>query len=236
MMDAEQSYFQAAIDDVALGLCRAWNTPFGGPVASDGIRGPIIFNTYQMYLKDSYSRLVRDVERAQRGNYSFGIKLVRGAYMVSERKRSEILSIPDPIHSTLQDTHAAFNSAISFLIDQMSKFPRTVDALRPLAFVVASHNKDSVRLATNLMEKNGIPANDISVGFAQLMGMKDGTTFALARNGYMSYKYIPYGPLDVTIPYLHRRAQENSSMLGTTGEDQKNILTELKIRLGLYRI
>eukprot|EP00842_Homolaphlyctis_polyrhiza_P005199 jgi/Hompol1/5680/HPOL_004627-RA len=240
MMDAEQTYFQPAIDDIVIALCRRWNPRPGAKVdpansASNGLPGPLIFNTYQMYLRDSYARLTADYLASQRFGYSFGVKIVRGAYMVSERERATELGLADPIQPSLEASHASYNSAITFLIEQLAKHPRSTDVVKPLSFVVASHNKDSVRLATRLMAQNGISPRDGSVGFAQLMGMQDGTSFALASNGFRSFKYIPYGPVEVTVPYLHRRAQENSSVLGAVGEDRRNLFTELKIRMGLVR-
>ncbi|KAI8927150.1 FAD-linked oxidoreductase-like protein [Entophlyctis helioformis] len=247
MIDAEQTYFQPAIDDVALGLCRKWNAPVASPVAdaaaANAIRGPLLFNTYQMYLRDALSRLKADTERASRFGYTFGVKIVRGAYMVSERERATELGLADPIQPSLSATHESYNAAIAFLVDQIAKAQSSASvsasssssSVKPIAFVVASHNKESVRVASSLMRQHGISPRDGSVGFAQLMGMQDATTHALAANGYKAYKYIPYGPIEVTVPYLHRRAQENSAVLGALGDDKRNLMTELKIRMGLVR-
>ncbi|KAH9247206.1 hypothetical protein BASA83_000359 [Batrachochytrium salamandrivorans] len=237
MMDAEQTYFQPAIDDVILGLCSKWNPSTLAAASSETpvLGGPLIFNTYQMYLRDAYPRLEADTLRAARLGYSFGVKLVRGAYMVSERERAVRLGLEDPIQPTIADTHANYNRAIAFLIGKMT--PSTSERkVKPVSLVVASHNKNSVRIATGLMNQHGVPSNDGSVAFGQLMGMQDGTGYALASHGFKSYKYIPYGPIEVTVPYLQRRAQENSSVLGGVGEDRRNVLSELKIRLGLLRV
>ncbi|RKO82891.1 FAD-linked oxidoreductase-like protein, partial [Blyttiomyces helicus] len=131
MVDAEQTYFQPAIDDVAAALAIRFNPPF----APKGTRTPppTIYNTYQMYLKDSTERLALDTDRAARSGNRFGVKIVRGAYMESERERAEELGIPSPIHDTREDTHAAYNAAIEFLAGRLAA------GERPLAFVVASH-------------------------------------------------------------------------------------------------
>ncbi|KAL2912652.1 proline dehydrogenase [Polyrhizophydium stewartii] len=248
MVDAEQTYFQPAIDDVALGLCAKFNPRAGEAVASTttpgdasasapgGLRTAVVYNTYQMYLVDAYARLVADTRRAARLGVSFGAKIVRGAYMVSERERAAELGIADPIQPSLEATHASYNRAVTFLVDTMARNKTAEHIVRQLAFVVASHNKDSVKLATGMMAQHGLSAVDGAVGFAQLMGMQDATTYSLAANGFRAYKYIPYGPVQVTVPYLHRRAQENSAVLGAVSEDKRNLLTELKIRMGLVRV
>ncbi|KNC98955.1 proline dehydrogenase [Spizellomyces punctatus DAOM BR117] len=243
LVDAEQTYFQPAIDDVGLNLCKKFNPPHHGPNEA-GRRGPVLYNTYQLYLKDGYERLVLDVERAERNGYSFGVKIVRGAYMHAERERAEELGIPDPIQPTIEATHAAYNKAIDFLVNKISGFQSpdsniTVEGnIRPLSFVVASHNQNSVEHACQQMNQFNVPAGEGSVAFAQLMGMQDGTTFSLASKGYKVFKYIPYGPIGVTIPYLQRRALENSDVLAGGGgivQDRKAILNELKHRLGVGR-
>ncbi|KAJ3033298.1 hypothetical protein HK097_004914, partial [Rhizophlyctis rosea] len=240
MIDAEQTYFQPAIDDIAVTLCRKFNPPLPGRGENQSNRrGPVVYNTYQMYLRDTEGRLREDVERAERGGFAFGVKLVRGAYLQSERERSEELSYPDPIQPTLADTHAAYNRGIEFLAERLSSLKASeqgVDGggdIRPLSFVVASHNRESVERAKGVMDKVGIGRGEGTVSFAQLMGMKDKITFGLAAGGYKAFKYIPYGPIEVTIPYLQRRAQENSAILGggATAEDKSGLIEELKKRL-----
>ncbi|ORY48275.1 FAD-linked oxidoreductase [Rhizoclosmatium globosum] len=213
MVDAEQTYFQRAIDDVALELSRRYNR--NGDV--------VCFNTYQQYLKDGLHRMKLDIERAERAGWTFGCKIVRGAYMVSERERAAEMGYADPINATIADTHASYNAAIDHLL---SKLPQKIE------FVIASHNKGSVAKTVAAMQKSGVPADSKQIAFAQLMGMQDGTSFALAKNGYRCFKYVPYGPIDVTIPYLLRRAQENSSVLGGVGEDKRELVAEIKRRAG----
>ncbi|KAJ3022851.1 hypothetical protein HKX48_005052 [Thoreauomyces humboldtii] len=247
MVDAEQTYFQPAVDDVGLMLCREYNPALNATTLPAGSpRGPVIYNTYQLYLRDAYSRMVRDVERAERGGYALGIKIVRGAYMHAERERAEAIGISDPIHPNLEATHAAYNSAIDFLIEKIStSTPSTVEAsstpgsdahpnTRPLSFVVASHNAGSIAHAKRAMAKHHVAPQEGSVAFAQLMGMQDPTTYALAGTDYKVFKYIPYGPIGVTIPYLQRRALENADVLkgdGGIAKDRAFIIKELTSRI-----
>ncbi|KAI8586691.1 FAD-linked oxidoreductase-like protein [Geranomyces variabilis] len=233
MVDAEQTYFQPAIDDVGLNLCKLFNNPIADGVANDPntVNGPLIYNTYQLYLRDAYPRMVMDVIRAQRNKYAFGVKIVRGAYMHSERERATEIGISDPIQPTISATHAAYNAAIDHLIEKIE--PGRPE--RPLAFVVASHNANSIRHAREEMKKRGIPPTERAVAFAQLMGMQDGTTHGLAAAGHQVFKYIPYGPIAVTIPYLQRRALENADVLSGEGgiaQDRAEIRKELALRFG----
>jgi proline dehydrogenase len=230
MLDAEQSYLQPAIDDLALGLGARFNAPLDGTDAALG-PGPVISNTYQMYLKDALSRLQQDTERAQRAGRSFSVKIVRGAYMETERRLALEQGTSCPVHDTQQDTHASYNAAIHHLLPLAAR-PGVGACTRPLSFVVASHNAHSALLATHLMREHGLPPGHASVGFAQLLGMKDGLSGYLAAGGYSIYKYIPYGPLAVTIPYLQRRAVENSAVLGAgVNEDLGAVWRELALRL-----
>lgn len=226
-----------------------------------------MYNTYQMYLRDAKDRIKVDVERAGRGGYAFGIKVVRGAYMSSERERAVEFGYEDPIHPTIEDTHSAYDGAVTFLAEKVAglRADTTITTtggpdIRPLSFVIASHNRRSVELGMECMERFGVPRGEGSVAFAQLMGMKDKMTFGLAKAGYKAYKvcfccllslaclwnwllisdlfhqqYIPYGPISVTIPYLQRRAQENAGMLsgGAVAEDKNGLVEELKKRLGI---
>jgi hypothetical protein len=225
MMDAEQTYFQPAIDDIVIGLARLYNSK----LASTGAwKEPLVFNTYQMYLVDSLDRLKADVERAAQKGYSFGIKLVRGAYMVSERERAMRLGIKSPIHPNIEETHKAYNQALEFVIERQSKI--TNEHVRGLSLVVASHNHRSIDFTCELMEKYQIPRNAGFVSFGQLLGMQDGVTGHLASSGFKALKYVPYGPVPVVIPYLHRRAQENATMMEAMSSDKTAIKNELRLR------
>ncbi|KAJ1650734.1 proline dehydrogenase [Dispira simplex] len=237
-IDAEQTYFQPAIDHFALELAREFNQLVNP-------RGPLVYNTYQMYLKDGYQRLVSDYTRAHREGFQFGVKLVRGAYMVSERKRASSLGLPDPINNTIEDTHASFNAGIKFLLDSIhyaqtkailhegeeNNGSHSLKRFPGPALFVASHNHESVKYACELMEQYHIPVDSDHVMFGQLMGMQDAVTYSLGNHGYKVYKYIPYGPVNEVMPYLIRRAQENSSVLGGVQSERQNLWTELLTRM-----
>jgi len=210
MVDAEQTYFQPAIDHLVLDLQRKFNRNF-----------PTIFNTYQCYLKDSYDRVATDLIRAKREGYYFAAKIVRGAYMILERKRATNMNYEDPIHPTLQDTHDNYHRVVDLI-------------LRDLHFsnvLVATHNQKSVTFVLDKMEKLNISPSNGGVYFGQLLGMADHLTFNLGRNGYKAYKYVPYGPVHEVLPYLIRRAQENSNVLGGTQQEIVMIKSEIKRRI-----
>ncbi|KAJ3204122.1 hypothetical protein HK099_001259 [Clydaea vesicula] len=223
MIDAEQTYFQHAVDSVALHCSRTINPKNEGGLA-------VVYNTYQLYLKDGLKRLKIDVERAERFGYTFGVKIVRGAYMVSERERAEELKIEDPINENIEKTHKDYNEAIEYLLKKVKFNPN-------ISFVIASHNKTSVETALRLIKELDINLEEKKnhFGFGQLMGMQDGIAFYLGEIGLSVFKYIPYGPVNITIPYLIRRAQENSSLMTNSGavQDRKELLEELKIRFGI---
>jgi len=212
MIDAEQSYFQPAIDHMVLQLQRQYNRDF-----------PVIFNTYQCYLRDIKERIAHDLERSQREGWKFAAKLVRGAYMVQERKRAKETGYDDPIQPTLQHTHDSYHEVASMLLHHPS---------RP-NIMIASHNESSVRYVTSLMSRLGIPRRDGGVFFGQLLGMCDHVSFSLGHCGYAVYKYVPYGPIGDVLPYLVRRAQENSAVLGGAEKERRLIRKELTRRMGI---
>jgi len=212
MIDAEQTYFQPAIDAITMAVSSHCNT---SPSSL------IIYNTYQMYLKDTLPRLLRDVDQAKSEGWNLCAKIVRGAYMQSERERAQTLNLPDPVNPNIETTHKQYNDAIELL------------ASLKIPFIVASHNMDSVEHTIKVLEKNNISKQG-RVGFAQLLGMQDGITHGLVERGYDAFKYIPYGPVGVTMPYLIRRAQENSGMVSGSGveRDRQELWDELKQRCG----
>lgn len=172
-----------------------------------------------MYTKEAQSKLAIDVEQARREGFVFGAKLVRGAYMISERKRAAELGIPSPICDTLQDTHNSYNGGVVFLLNKIHQHsietnqPTSLKTT-PIVFMVASHNRDSVKLTIKEMDRNGVLPRTGVVTFGQLYGMQDQLSYCLGKNGYAIYKYLPYGHIQEVIPYLLRRAQENSAILG----------------------
>lgn len=212
MIDAEQTYFQPIIDNLVLGLQRKYNKDYG-----------LIYQTYQCYLKDTITRLTHDLERAHREGWWFAAKLVRGAYMESERELAHARGIPDPIHDTIEDTHAAYHTAIGLILD----FPRS-------NVLIASHNQDSVEYTVAEMKRRGIDPKTGGVCFAQLLGMSDHLTYTLGHHGYKAYKYVPYGPVNEVMPYLIRRAHENSGIMAGASSDLALIKNEIKRRLNPF--
>ncbi|KAI9330307.1 FAD-linked oxidoreductase-like protein [Obelidium mucronatum] len=235
IIDAEWTYVQPAIDDLALHLSKKFNGCRND--ASQGINNgrPIIFNTYQMYLQDALQRVQWELERAKRGNYNIGVKIVRGAYIVSESERAQKMNYPNPICRSLEDTHKSFNGAIDLCISEIKKHTPepNADTPLPVQFFIASHNKESVLHAWLTLQRLQLNPQSDCVGFGQLMGMQDGTSYGIAANGLKGYKCVPYGPVPVAIPYLVRRAQENSAVLGGVKVDKDNLWDELKTRVGL---
>jgi proline dehydrogenase len=152
MIDAEHTYFQPAIDNITTDLIKKFNREY-----------PVIFSTYQMYLKDSSQRLLIDAERAKKGNYCFAAKLVRGAYMVLESARAVTMKYDNPIHESLNDTHNNYNGAVKMLISSIAAGHR-------VEVMIATHNQHSVELALHAMEENALPPTS-SVYFGQLLGM-----------------------------------------------------------------
>ncbi|KAJ3334180.1 hypothetical protein HDU93_008092 [Gonapodya sp. JEL0774] len=177
-----------------------------------------LFTTVQMYLRDGVARLRDEVERSKRGGYAYGVKVVRGAYMVSERERAGELGIPDPIHATIEDTHRAYDEAVEMVLREYSR-GRT-----DLSLIIATHNSHSIVKAMDLMHDVGLEPGSGVVNFAQLYGMMDIHTLTLAQLGYRAHKYVPYGPVDVCVPYLLRRAQENAAVLGGGGKREMEVI------------
>ena len=218
LVDAEQALFQPAIDNVVLDLQRDYNDP-------SKTSHPIVYNTYQCYLKDSGERLRTDILRATRLNFHFGAKLVRGAYMEGERALAAKLDYRSPIHNTKKDTDASYDDNVRFVLEESKK-----SANRRIELMLASHNQDSILKAISLMEKLHIDRNDPTVCFAQLYGMMDNLTYGLGKQGYRVFKYVPYGEVKLAMPYLIRRAKENSSITSGAARELQMIKSELKRR------
>lgn len=210
MIDAEQTYLQPAIDHLVLNLQRKYNSTES-----------VIFNTFQCYLKDSQSRLLVDLHRAERENFRFACKLVRGAYMVQERKRALDLGLADPIHDSIDATHRNYNALIYLLLQHNTH----------ASFMVASHNEDSVANTVAWMKELGLPPKESGVFFGQLYGMCDQVSYALGQRGYQVYKYVPYGPVEQVVPYLVRRAEENLAMVEKAKDERKLVSREFWTQL-----
>ena len=209
LIDAEETWIQDPIDQMADEMMAKYNK-----------QKAIVFNTYQMYRTSSMGNLHHDYEDALKGEYFLGAKLVRGAYMEKERKRAEKLNYQSPIQEDKAATDKAFNEALEFCIEHIDR----------VNVMCGSHNEFSNELLTQRMAEKNLPADDRRIWFAQLYGMSDNISFNLAKAGYNVVKYVPYGPVKAVMPYLLRRAQENTSVAGQSSRELKLIRTELKRR------
>jgi proline dehydrogenase len=211
LIDAEESWIQEAIDCLANEMMARYNT-----------RKAIVFNTFQMYREVSLRNLRDSHHLATMHNYFLGAKLVRGAYMEKERARAEAMDYPSPIHPTKEATDNAFNQALAFCIDNKQR----------VSVMCGSHNEYSNYYLTVLMEKHSMKNADERVWFAQLYGMSDNISFSLAKAGYRVAKYVPYGPVRAVMPYLLRRASENTSVAGQSSRELMLIRKEISRRKG----
>lgn len=218
LIDAEHQKYQPAIDSLVLELQQKFN-------AKDVTNRPVIFNTYQCYLKDMPERMVTDLKRSERFSFHFAAKVVRGAYMVHERARAKELKIPSPIHDTIEDTHRCYDDSVRILLEHRKKNGPGLELM------IASHNKKSIEKTVQLMNEMELNSTDSTVHFAQLFGMADNLTFPLGLHGYNAFKYLPYGEVQEVLPYLLRRAQENGDMLGNAGSEVDLLTQELKKRM-----
>lgn len=209
LIDAEESWIQQPVDDLADSMMVQFNT---GKV--------VIFNTFQMYRHDRLIFLQQSLEKATRDNYLLGAKIVRGAYMEKERKRAAEKGYPSPIQPDKQSTDKDYNEAIAFCLEHLDR----------LAVFIGTHNEHSCQEAARIMQQKAIAPSNDHVYFSQLYGMSDNITFNLADAGFHVSKYLPYGPVEDVIPYLLRRAQENTSVAGQTGRELSLIEKEMKRR------
>ncbi|HMR44297.1 MAG TPA: proline dehydrogenase family protein, partial [Saprospiraceae bacterium] len=207
--DAEESWIQNAIDDLVNMMMKRYNK-----------EKAVVYNTFQLYRIDRLPYLLRSFDIAQKEGYVLGAKLVRGAYMDKERERAEEKGYPSPIHPTKEATDEAYNSALKFCVDNYEK----------MASCNATHNAQSSLLLARLIKERGIPKDHPHLVFCQLYGMSDNITFNLAAAGYNVAKYVPYGPVREVVPYLIRRAQENSSITGDMSREYGLVLREMKRR------
>jgi len=210
-IDAEETWIQDPIDDLALDMMRKYNK-----------EKTIVFNTAQMYRWDRLAYLQELKTIADNENFFIGMKLVRGAYIEQERDRAKELGYEDPMQKTKENTDRDFNKSLQFCMENISL----------ISFCCASHNEDSSVYLTELMESNNIKKDDKRIYFAQLLGMSDHISMNMAKNDYNVAKYVPYGPVKDVTPYLIRRAEENTSIAGQTSRELSLILKELERRKG----
>jgi len=216
MIYAEWIDIQPAIDHIVLDLQRIYNKE----------DHPLVFQTYQTYLKGMHSSVLQDLQRSRREGWCFGAKVVRGAYMVSEREKAHIRGLPSPVCDTYEATEENFHNVIDAILEHKPGQDKTENEI-----LVASHNQRSVEYTLQRVQDLGRDKSKIH--FGQLLGMADHLTFTLGTSGYKAYKYVPYGPIDEVVPYLIRRTQENSTLLGSPGvqEECRMVARELRRRL-----
>jgi proline dehydrogenase len=209
LIDAEETWIQDPVDALTILMMDVFNK-----------KKPVIYNTMQLYRHDRLQFLKDSFAAAEERNFILGAKLVRGAYMEKERNRASEMNYPSPIQPDKESSDNDYNASIDFCIDHIDK----------ISLIVASHNEYSNLYTTRLLDKNRISHNHPHVHFSQLYGMSDNITFNLAKSGFSVSKYLPFGPIKDVIPYLMRRAQENSSVSGQTGRELGLIKKELQRR------
>lgn len=173
-----------------------------------------------MYRHDRLEFLKREIEQAKNAGFKLGIKLVRGAYMEKERERAKVKGYPSPIQPDKISCDKDFDSALRVMMDNIDH----------MAICAGTHNESSSLLLSEIIEEKGLEKSDDRVYFAQLLGMSDHISFNLAHHGYNVAKYVPYGPVREVMPYLIRRADENTSVAGQTGRELSLIIKERKRR------
>ncbi len=209
MVDAEESWMQDTIDQLVDEMMRAYNQ-----------KAVTVWNTFQLYRKDKLDFLKASFEKAEANGYLLGAKLVRGAYMEKERDRALELGVSSIIQESKEETDIDYNKALTFCIEHYEK----------IASVCASHNTKSNQLQAHIIEKSKIDVKHPHLNFCQLYGMSDNLTFNLAKAGYNVAKYVPYGPLREVVPYLIRRAQENTAVTTDMSRELRFITKEIKRR------
>jgi len=215
MIDAEDSWYQDFIDGIVTEMMEKYN--------KDKV---VIFNTLQMYRKDRLDFLKESLKKAKAGNYFLGIKFVRGAYMEKERKRAAEMGYSSPILPDKAATDAAYDEALRVSIENIER----------MVLFNGSHNENSNELLTKLMASKNLAKNDTRIWFSQLYGMSDHISFNLANQGYNVAKYIPYGPLHNILPYLLRRAEENTAIAGQSGRELMLIRKEIRRRKKIKKV
>jgi len=208
-IDAEETWIQIAIDNLAIEMMQQFNR-----------QKAIVYNTLQLYRKDRLAFLKTSHAHAKQYGYYLGLKLVRGAYMEKERDRATSNKYPDPIHNTKENSDADYNAALDYCVEN----------IKDIAICAGTHNEKSSLHLVQLMEKNSIFTNDKRIYFSQLLGMSDHISYNLAQKGYNVAKYVPYGPVREVLPYLIRRAEENTSVKGQTGRELSLIIKEKQRR------
>jgi proline dehydrogenase len=208
-VDAEDSWYQDYIDKVVESMIFKYNN-----------ESSIVYNTIQLYRHDRLQYMKDLISRCNSNGKKLGLKLVRGAYMEKEREQAVKKNYPDPIQKDKQATDNDFTKAVEFCVEN----------IKTVSLCAGTHNEKSVLHLTSLMKKKAFKNNDSRIWFAQLLGMSDHISFNLSKEGYNVAKYVPYGPIKEVIPYLVRRAEENTSVSGQTGRELSLIKIEVERR------
>jgi len=209
LIDAEETWIQDPVDALTILMMDVFNK-----------KKAVIYNTLQFYRHDRLQFLRDSYDAAIERDFVLGVKLVRGAYMEKERNRAAEMNYPSPIQPDKESSDRDYNAGVEFCVDHLEK----------VSVIVASHNEYSNLYTTQLLDKKGLPHDHPHIHFSQLYGMSDNITFNLAKSGCSVSKYLPFGPIKDVIPYLMRRAQENSSVSGQTGRELILIKKELQRR------
>ena len=211
MVDAEETWIQDTIDELAIDMMRLFNQ-----------KSIIVYNTYQMYRHDKLADMKADHLIAKASGFILGVKMVRGAYMEKERKRAEEMGYASPIQPDKAASDRDYDASLHYCMEHIDD----------IAFVCGTHNENSCRILARLLDEYKIAHNHPHVYFAQLLGMSDNLSFNLSDAGYNVAKYVPYGPIKAVMPYLFRRAQENTSIAGQTSRELGLIIKEKQRRKG----
>jgi proline dehydrogenase len=208
-IDAEETWIQPAIDAMAEAMMERFNK-----------ERVIVYNTVQMYRVDRLQFLKNQVALAQSKGYKSGYKIVRGAYLEKERERAKNMGYPSPLQVVKSDSDRDYNEALTFCLEHIQN----------VAICAGTHNEASTRLLIDKMSEQGIPSSHPHVFFSQLYGMSDHLSFNLAKAGYQVAKYLPYGPVETVMPYLFRRAEENTAIAGQMGREFRMVCEEMARR------
>ena len=210
LIDAEESWMQDAADDLVLDMMRKYNK-----------EKCIVFNTAQTYRWDRFDYVKNTHAIGLKENFHVGFKVVRGAYMEKERARAEEKGYPSPICATKAETDATFNKTVTYMVENLEN---------KMALFAGTHNEESSYMLMDLLNKNNIAHNDKRVWFGQLYGMSDNISYNLSNSHFNVAKYLPFGPVYDVVPYLIRRANENTSVAGQTNRELDLLDKEIKRR------
>ena len=215
MVDAEETWIQAAIDGFAREAMQEFNRD-----------KPVVLTTVQCYRVGRVAQLQEDLAHAVAHGYHYGVKLVRGAYMEKERERATAEGYASPIQPDKEATDLEYDACLRLMLEAL----QSPDDPGRVALVVGSHNEGSNQLGARLLLEQGWNPMEAPVWFAQLYGMSDFISFSLSQSGFRVAKYLPFGPIGNVMPYLLRRAQENTSVAGQTGRELMMLRKEIMRR------